>query len=142
MESSQSVNEPAAQHTDAPPVAAQHAQQEPQGDRTADNDPPPQTAETAPAAAGGFPQTDIYEVRGSTATLLSHLQEGTIAWPPPMEWQAWLSWRSRDGMRPRQHIDGYWTTNGFETHLHSAVMAFKYGDDWRSRMRSRAPGMN
>ena len=104
MESSQSVNEPLAQPTDEVPVAEQ---QDPHGDRTAVNDPPPPMAEPTPAAAGAHSHIDVYEVRGSTNTLLSHLQAGTIAWPPPMEWQQWLSWRSREGMRPTQRPDGY-----------------------------------
>ena len=138
MESAQSVNEPLAQSTEDVPA---EQQQELRADRTADNDPPPPIAEPTPADAGAHMHVDVYEVKGSTGTLLEHLQAGTIAWPPPMEWQAWVSWRSREGMRPTQRPDGYWTTSGYENHLYHHIMAFKYGKDWRNQMRSRAPGI-
>ena len=75
------------QPTDDVPAAEQ---QELQADRVAADDPPPQMTEPTLANAGehvDLGNVDVYEVKGSTGTLLQHLQAGTIAWPPLMEWR-------------------------------------------------------
>ena len=141
MESAQSLDQQQMQPTDEVPAVEQ---QEQQADRVVADDPPPQMTEPTLADAGArvnLGNVDIYEVKGSTGTLLQHLQNGTIAWPPLMEWRQWLSWRSREGMRPTARPDGYWTTGGYETHLYASIMSFKYGRDWRTNLRSSAPGI-
>ena len=64
-------------------------------------------------------------------TLQRAIEEKVVPTPDLLGYQAWISWRAGDGLRPTQRKSGHGTTSAQEAELWRETMARIYGEDWR-----------
>ena len=76
----------------------------------------------------------VREVSGTNESLRAMMAGGEIPYPPPLLYHDWISWRSREGRRPRvRNGDERATTSAEESLLWRQVMEDVHGQDWRTR---------
>ena len=72
----------------------------------------------------------LREVTGTDEPLRARMAGGEIPYPAPMTYNEWITWRSREGRRPRLRLgDPQGTTNAQEAELWRAVMEEVHGQD-------------
>ena len=85
--------------------------------------------------------TGVREVSGTDASLRAMMDDGEIPFPPPMTYNEWITWRSREGRRPRvRRGDPEGTTRTHESLLWRTLMEEIHGPEWRDLLRRDAPG--
>ena len=85
----------------------------------------------------------VREVSGTDETPLATMAGSEIAFPEPMAFNEWWTWRSREGHRPRRRAgDASGTTQAQESVLWRAVLEEVHGPEWRELARSRASPAN
>ena len=70
-------------------------------------------------------------------TLIDAINDGTVPKPPLMDWNAWQSWRSNEGRRPKMKRDHYTMSNSDEVNLWASIMSTLYGNEWQQRLALR-----
>ena len=76
------------------------------------------------------------EVSGTDESLRAMMAGGEIPYPPPLAYHEWITWRSREGRRPRLRAgDTRATTKAEESVLWRQVMEDVHGPDWRTLVR-------
>ena len=84
----------------------------------------------------------VREVSGTDEPLRAMMAGGEIPYPPPLAYNEWIAWRSREGRRPRLRAgDPRGTARSEESLLWRTIMEEVHGPDWRTLVRdaSRAP---
>ena len=82
----------------------------------------------------------VREVSGTDETLRAMMASGEIPYPPLMAYHEWVSWRSREGRRPRVRAnDPEGTTRLHESLLWRTIMEEVHGPEWRGLIRRDAP---
>ena len=73
---------------------------------------------------------------GTEESLRAMMAGGEIPYPPPLQYNEWITWRSREGRRPRLRSgDPRATTRAEESLLWQQVMEDVHGQDWRALIR-------
>ena len=82
----------------------------------------------------------VREVTGTDEPLRAMMAGGEIPYPPPMAYNEWITWRSREGRRPRLRAgDPQGTARDQESLLWRTVMEEVHGPNWRDLIRRDAP---
>ena len=82
----------------------------------------------------------VREVSGTDEPLRAMMAGGEIPYPLVFAYNEWITWRSREGRRPRLRAsDPEGTTRAQESMLWRTVMEEVHGSDWRDLVRRDAP---